>query len=268
IIEYSLIIRQQKHRRGDDVEKEHYTDLNKQINRARRNTLGDILARTRERMPNKLALRYKDQRKTYAELDDLVNQTAHGFNENGLEKGDMVTVMSKNSLDFIIVKFALARIGAVMITINYMLSVEDVQYILDHAEVCGLIASEEYAPVLDESVGRLNIKCRYLMDVQTVSDRYKLHRDWEPLKNMRQNQSTYFIDVTLEDDNLAQVLYTSGTESRPKGVMLTHKSLISEYVSCIIDGGMEERDILVHALPLYHSAQLHVFLGPSIYLGS
>src|SRR5690625_2333240 len=219
-------------------------------------------------MPNKLALRYKDQRKTYAELDDLVNQTAHGFNENGLEKGDMVTVMSKNSLDFIIVKFALARIGAVMIPINYMLSVEDVQYILDHAEVCGLIASEEYAPVLDESVGRLNIKCRYLMDVQTVSDRYKLHRDWEPLKNMRENQSTYFIDVTLEDDNLAQVLYTSGTESRPKGVMLTHKSLISEYVSCIIDGGMEERDILVHALPLYHSAQLHVFLGPSIYLGS
>jgi len=250
------------------VETEHYTKLNKQINRARRNTLGDILTRTMERMPHKLALTYKDQRKTYAELDNLVNQTAHGLKENGLEKGDMVTVMSKNSLDFIIAKFALARIGAVMIPINYMLSVEDVQYILDHAEVCGFIASEEYAPVLDESVGRLNIKCRYLMDVQTVSEGLDLHKDWQPLKNVRENQPTNVVDVTLEDDDLAQVLYTSGTESRPKGVMLTHKSLISEYVSCIIDGGMEDRDILVHALPLYHSAQLHVFLGPSIYLGS
>src|SRR5699024_11254672 len=162
------------------------------------------------------ALTYKDQRKTYAELDNLVNQTAHGLKENGLEKGDMVTVMSKNSLDFIIVKFALARIGAVMIPINYMLSVEDVQYILDHAEVCGLIASEEYAPVLDESVGRLNIKCRYLMDVQTVSDRYKLHRNLERLKYKSETQSTYFLDMTLEDDNLAQVIYPRSTESMLK----------------------------------------------------
>src|SRR5699024_5087716 len=59
-----------------------------------------------------------------------------------------------------------------------------------------------------------------------------------------------------------------GTESRPKGVMLSHKSLVSEYVSCIVDGKMNAGDVLVHALPLYHSAQLHVFLGPSIYLGA
>lgn len=49
--------------------------------------------------------------------------------------------------------------------------------------------------------------------------------------------------------------------------MLTHKSLISEYVSVIIDGKMEERDVMIHALPLYHCAQLHVFLGPGVYLG-
>lgn len=66
---------------------------------------------------------------------------------------------------------------------------------------------------------------------------------------------------------MAQILYTSGTESRPKGVMLTHESLISQYVSCIVDGGMESRDVVLHALPLYHSAQLNCFLGPSVYLG-
>src|SRR5699024_12743204 len=64
------------------------------------------------------------------------------------------------------------------------------------------------------------------------------------------------------------VLYTSGTESRPKGVMLSHKSLVSEYVSSIVDGKMDAGDVAIHELPLYHSAQLHVFLGPSIYLGS
>ena len=74
--------------------------------------------------------------------------------------------------------------------------------------------------------------------------------------------------MDILDDDLAQVLYTSGTESRPKGVMLTHKSIISEYVSTIVDAKIEKDDVAIHALPLYHSAQLHVFLGPSVYVGS
>ncbi|WP_430787995.1 fatty acyl-CoA synthetase [Virgibacillus flavescens] len=238
------------------------------LDRARRNTLGDLLARTRDRDPDKLAITYLEHRLTYAELDDMVNQTAHAFLERGMLKGDMITVLSKNSLDFVVVNFALARIGAVMIPINYMLSVEDVSYIVEHAEVNGFIASEEFAEVLDESAGTLEIKHRYLMDLPVDFNTKKNMEDWELLSVLRQGQSTKFVEGELADDDLAHVLYTSGTESRPKGVMLTHKSLISEYVSCIIDGKMEARDIAIHALPLYHSAQLHVFLGPGVYVGS
>ncbi|MDC3415216.1 acyl-CoA synthetase [Aquibacillus sp. 3ASR75-11] len=245
-------------------------DLGNKLQRANRNTLSDLLARTRDRMPNKFALAYNNHRVTYEQLDDVVNQTAHAFLENGIKKGDMVTVMSKNSLDFVVVNFALTRIGAVMIPINYMLKEEDVQYIIEHAEVTGFIASEEYAPVLDRAAGGYSGKIthRYLMDVDasyTVSDHLST---WETLAHIRKDQPTYFVEAELDDEDLAHVLYTSGTESRPKGVMLSHKSLVSEYVSCIIDGKMDTNDIAIHALPLYHSAQLHVFLGPSIYLGS
>ncbi|PAV29842.1 acyl-CoA synthetase [Virgibacillus profundi] len=236
------------------------------LERARRNTLGDLLARTRDRMPEKFAFAYQEQRLNYAELDDMVNQTAHLFLADGMKKGDMITVMSKNSLDFVIANFALARIGAVMIPINYMLSIEDVQYILEHAEVSGFIASEEYAPVLDQSAGRLEIKYRYLMDVPTTYDGELT--SWTALSKARVAQPTDFVDAEIADDDLAHVLYTSGTESRPKGVMLSHKSIISEYVSSIVDGKMAAEDVAIHALPLYHSAQLHVFLGPSVYVGS
>lgn len=248
-----------------DVQANEHASLSNRLERARRNTLGDLLARTRDRDPGKLAISYQDHRLTYAELDDMVNQTAHGFLERGIEKGDMITVMSRNSLDFVVVNFALARVGAVMIPINYMLSVEDVQYILEHAEVSGYIASEEFATVLDKSVGELEIKHRYLMDVADKKDELS---NWELLSVLRKGQPTDFVEARIADDDLAHVLYTSGTESRPKGVMLTHKSLVSEYVSCIVDGKMEARDIAIHALPLYHSAQLHVFLGPSVYIGS
>nr|WP_188631868.1 fatty acyl-CoA synthetase [Lentibacillus kapialis] len=236
------------------------------LDRARRNTLGDLLARTRDRMPEKFALVYKGQRLNYAELDDLVNQTARAFMSDGMKKGDMVTVMSRNSLDFIVVNFALARMGAVMIPINYMLSGEDIQYILEHADVSAFVASEEYASVLDKSAGMMDIRQRYLMDTLGRYDGDLA--EWESLAEAREGQATDLVDVTIDDDDLAHVLYTSGTESRPKGVMLTHKSLVSEYVSCMVDGKMDSGDVLVHALPLYHSAQLHVFLGPSIYLGA
>jgi fatty-acyl-CoA synthase len=63
-------------------------------------------------------------------------------------------------------------------------------------------------------------------------------------------------------------MYTSGTESRPKGATMTSRSLIAQYVSCVIDGRMSADDVEVHALPLYHCAQLHCFLTPDIYLGA
>ncbi|WP_081755977.1 acyl-CoA synthetase [Paucisalibacillus sp. EB02] len=243
-------------------------ELDRLLERARRNTLGDILARTRDRMPDKFALAYRDKRLNYEELDDLVNQTAYAFRNRGMKKGDMITVMSKNSLDFVVVNFALARLGAVMIPINYMLTKDDVAFILKHAGACGLIASEEYALVLDQASNGLEITFRFLMDMEDGEIPDERLDEWTPLRDARTEQPTDFVDCDLFDDALAHVLYTSGTESKPKGVMLTHKSIVSEYVSCIVDGNMAEGDVLIHALPMYHSAQLHCFLGPSIYLGS
>ncbi|MBX6396427.1 MAG: AMP-binding protein, partial [Alicyclobacillaceae bacterium] len=91
---------------------------------------------------------------------------------------------------------------------------------------------------------------------------------WRPLSDWAAGQPGDEPEVDLEDDDVVNILYTSGTESRPKGVMLTHKSLLSEYVSVMVDCQLAAQDVFVHALPLFHSAQLHVFLGPQIYLGA
>lgn len=239
-------------------------DFIKVLQRARRNTLGDILSRTSERKPNQIAIAYKNNEVTYKDLDHCVNQTAHAFLADGMKKGDRISVMSKNSLEFVIANFALARIGAVMIPINYMLHIEDITYIVDHAAVTGLIVAEEYIHLLDEAVLNMDILYWYVMEANSKATNEK----WKRLDVVRQDQPTSLVDVDVEEDDLCHVLYTSGTESRPKGVMLTHKSIISEYVSCIVDGDMQPEDIIIHALPLYHSAQLHVFLGPSIYVGA
>src|SRR5690625_2686216 len=182
--------------------------------------------------------------------------------ERGLKKGDKVGLFSKNNLDFVVVNFAVARIGAVLIPINYMLNEHDITYILNHANVNALFTTEDYASLLDKASKKVAIQHRYLLESNRGTN------NWISLMELQHNQSTQTVDVDMGHDDLAHELYRSVTESAPKGVMLSHKSIISEYVSCVIDGQMSSEDVLVHALPCYHSAQLHVFLGPSLYLGA
>lgn len=236
----------------------------KMITRARRNTLGDLLTRTSARVPNRQAFIFKNRQITYKALDELVDRTAIGLLNEGIKKDDRLAVLSKNSLDFIVIMFAIARIGAVFIPINYMLKTKDVAYILAHAEVNGVFASKKYTNALDKAATEAGLvdHYRFLLEETSSID------SWKSLNELSERTYKKHEEVDILDDDLAQILYTSGTESNPKGVMLSHKSIISEYVSCIVDGKMSEKDILVHALPFYHSAQLHVFLGPSIYLGA
>jgi fatty-acyl-CoA synthase len=72
----------------------------------------------------------------------------------------------------------------------------------------------------------------------------------------------------VQGGDLAQIVYTSGTESSPKGAMLTHDAVIWQYASCAVDASIASGDVMLHALPLYHCAQLDVFLGPCIYVGA
>ena len=91
---------------------------------------------------------------------------------------------------------------------------------------------------------------------------------WEDVDGWWQNGPAEAPDVLVADDDPLRLMYTSGTESRPKGVMLSSRSLISQYVSCVIDGGMSVDDVELHSLPMYHCAQLDCFFSVDVYLGA
>src|SRR5699024_3738190 len=99
-----------------DLEKQSEAEI---IMRARRNTLGDILTRTTAHSHPKLSLIIQERQVTYQRCDVLVNQTAQGIRTSGIQKGSRLAILSKNSLDYVIVTFAAARLGAVLIPINY-----------------------------------------------------------------------------------------------------------------------------------------------------
>ncbi|MBU8711778.1 acyl-CoA synthetase [Brevibacillus sp. FSL K6-0770] len=232
--------------------------------RVRRNTLGDILRRSRLRYPEKIALQFEEEVLTYTKLDQLVNQAAHTFLAKGLQKGERVAVLSRNSMDFVILNFALAKAGLIMVPINFMLHTNDVAFIFGHAEVSACFVAPEFLTVAKEALESANLSPKLL---SLISRPAVQEGEWVPFRPLIEGASTEEPELELADEDVAHILYTSGTESRPKGVMLTHSSILSEYVSTIIEGNMSHDDVAVHALPLFHSAQLHCFLGPYVYLG-
>ena len=162
-------------------------------------------------------------------------------------------------------RFALARLGAVLVPINFMLKAEEVAFILRHAGVTMLATDTALSSLARNSVA-LDTEVRDLLwlPAEEPSKPQADMIDFEVLAAC----PAVIPDVPLDGKDLAQIVYTSGTESSPKGAMLTHDAVMSQYVSCIVDAGIACDDLTLHSLPLYHCAQLDVIFGPSIYVGA
>lgn len=236
-----------------------------------RQTLYDLLHRSAARFPDKLAVIYQESRLTYQEWEAEVLAVARRLHSLGLRRGDHVGVYGRNSQDYATLIFAAARLGLVLVPINFMLSAGETAYILDHATVRAVVCTPEFLGTVSEALHLLADpqseqapRLTLLMDCASDMGEWRsIHRVPDTSMPAEKEEEEY-----AGSQDVAQILYTSGTESRPKGVLLTHESLISEYVSAIVDGGFSPDDTVLHALPFYHSAQQHVFLGPYVYLGA
>jgi fatty-acyl-CoA synthase len=232
----------------------------------RRQSLGDILHRSATRAPQKLAVLCGSVSWTYAELDDVCNRVAAGLARRGIERGTRVAVLARNSHAFVAMRFALARLGAVLVPINFMLKADEVAYILRHAGAV-LLATDSGLASVARAAAALETPVREFVWLPS-EDPSEPESGMTTFDALAAHNSDPLPSLELAPGDLAQIVYTSGTESSPKGAMLTHDAVLWQYVSCVIDASIESSDLPLHALPLYHCAQLDVFLGPSIYVGS
>ncbi|NKQ54780.1 acyl-CoA synthetase [Amycolatopsis sp. K13G38] len=217
----------------------------------RSSTVADILRRSAARVPRRVALRFADRQWTYAELDAAVTRAAAHLLRLGLAKGDRVAAYGKNSDAYLIGFLACARAGLVHVPINYNLTGEELGYLVNQSGSRIALADPALRPNLSglENVVALRDAPDSLLALASTGD-------------------VPDIEVAVEDTDLAQLLYTSGTTSQPKGAMMTHRALIHEYVSCLVGLDMTADDEPLHVMPLYHSAQMHVFLLPWLAVGA
>ncbi|MFW0787510.1 acyl-CoA synthetase [Gordonia sp. CPCC 206044] len=236
------------------------------IDTARQHTVGDLLRRTALRVPNKTAIINGDTTLTFADLDTAVNRCANSLTTRGLTKGDRLALVSHNSWQFAVLVFATARLGVVLVPVNFGLGAEEIAFILDHSGARAVVAEDLLVPTVAKAMELSGLT--YATRGRIVLGGVAAAEGWEDVDSWMLDGDVTAPQVPVADDDPLRLMYTSGTESRPKGVLLSSKSLITQYVSCIIDGGMSGDDVEIHSLPMYHCAQLDCFLSVDVYLGA
>jgi fatty-acyl-CoA synthase len=206
---------------------------------------------------------------TFTEFDRAVDRTAAALADRGLAHGDRLALLSRNCWQYGVLAFATARIGVVLVPVNFMLNADEIGFILQHSGATAMIAAGDLVGTAEQAMTRGDVDADVVVrGMLGTSTGAALPDGWEDVDGWALRGTGRPPDVHVADDDPLRLMYTSGTESRPKGVVLSSRSLISQYVSCIVDGGMSADDVELHSLPMYHCAQLDCFFSVDVYLGA
>jgi fatty-acyl-CoA synthase len=186
---------------------------------------------------------------SFAALDQAAGRVARYFSDLGLRPGDRIAAYGRNSDGFFIAWLACARGGFVHVPVNYALTGEELAYIVSQSGSKLVLAGA--GP--ESNLAAIEVMRRRLDDLVAVAQNIGLTAAPEP---------------DLDDDSLGQIVYTSGTTAAPKGAMMTHRAMMSQYYSVIHNMDYAETDRALAALPLYHTAQTHAFTMPQLLVGA
>ena len=224
-----------------------------------RNTIGDALRRSVRRNPNKEALLHDGRSWTYAALDVAVNRVAQRLLALGLNPGDRVAAYGRNSDAYVLLWLGCVRAGLTHVPINYALTGGELSYIVEQSAARALFHDLFTASHVEQLGTALPCEWRGTLhggdalDILTMANTPGCEQEPE---------------VTIHEEDIAQLLYTSGTTAAPKGAMMSHRALMAEYTSTLLATEIRSDDRAIASLPLYHSAQMHVFVMPQLLVGA
>ncbi len=217
--------------------------------------LAQMMNLNARKYPQKVSLRYNGNDVTYGELKGLAEKAAGLMQGLGVSKGDKVAIMSQNTPDFVIAFFGAIKAGGVVVPVNHKLMAPEVEYILDHSEARILFFDGSLEPVVSKLSSRIK---KISMDTSVES--------YELMANLLEGAPA-FSEVTISDDDLAEILYTSGTTGKPKGCLHTHRSVMMAGITGALAVKIGEQDITLMAMPIWHSSPLNNWFMGTQYVG-
>jgi long-chain acyl-CoA synthetase len=218
--------------------------------------IGDLLKRAAARFPDRTAVTDGERRVSFTEIERDANRFANILIARGLKPGAKISTICNNSVEFVKALFGIHRAGLVWVPINTMLGPADMDYILDHAEVhFALIDDNLYAQAERRAALQQRGIDLIAVDLTGTANAAGLAN----FNDLLQGRSEIEPDIDIDDRDLAMIIYTSGTTSRPKGAMHCHLAVVMAVMSNAIEMHLDRHDGITGQFPLFHCAG-HVLL--------
>ena len=227
-------------------------------------TVAGALRRRAKATPNAPALVFDDHDAgrrvewTYAELDEGVDRLARALLGWGICRGEHVAVMAGNSPEWVLLEYALARIGAVLVTVNTTLKRDEIGYILSQGQVSSLFyTSRQRGYDIASAIASLKEALPALTRLCVMEGSVAGSMGWSDLLlNGASVSDAEFRNATetVSPSDIAQIQFTSGTTGSPKGAMLRHRSIVNNARFMTARAGFEPADRLLSPMPLFHTA--------------
>lgn len=233
-------------------------------------TLRSLLEEKASLYPNKTFITFEDVQgkhtsKSYQEFYNEVIKLSNAFLDLNIKKGDHVTLHLPNNIEFLTTWFALAHIGAIMVPTNILSPASEMEYIINHSESVALITEEPYVEKFQSIIDERS-SIQHIILTRFIDESPSL-LSYDALVKGASSDTNRFPDTHCED--VAAMLYTSGTTSKPKGVQITNANYIftGELMSKSIQVTEEDRMFIV--LPLFHgNAQYYSTMSALVAGGS
>jgi len=220
--------------------------------RINRIAVGDTLRRSAARRPEKIALIDGARRYSYRQLDAEANRFANHLLGLGLTKGAAVATLCLNSAELVIATYGIAKAGLVWVPVNALLHGQALRYILGQVEARVVIADDELLP---HTVADITALCPRLVVIPIAGAADGGERQGIRFADALAGQSDIEPEVEIEGADLAQIMYTSGTTARQKGVMISHQAVYITSLANVIEGDIRRDDTMAAVMPIFHCAQ-------------
>ncbi|WP_227937668.1 long-chain-fatty-acid--CoA ligase [Alkalihalobacillus deserti] len=210
----------------------------------------DFLKRAVTYYPDKIAVIDNNIRLTYRQFQERVNRLSNLLINLGVEKGDRVAYLAPNTLQMLEGFYGVMQIGAIMVPFNTRLIPSDYDYMINHSGAKVLLVDAELSDLIEPVKEGLTGVEHFIILPFEEEQKKEGWKNYEDLLNQASLEAPPIPQMNELD--IANILYTSGTTGRPKGVMHSHRSLYFNALNTIIHLRAADKDTLLHTLPLFH----------------
>ena len=222
-----------------------------------------MLTRNLEYNPEKTALIEGDRQFTFKEFADRTNQMGNALLGLGLKKGDRVAILSQNSMENAESYFSIPNAGLVLVMLNFRLAPKEIETILEDSGAKALIVRENYLLHIEKIKNNLPSLKHFIF----IGEPSKTPTGWHHYESLISGASSAVPDVSVTENDLAALMYTSGTTGAPKGCMAIHRNYYHAGRSLTLELKMDADDFAIIPSPLFHATG-EVVLMTCMYSGT